>query len=88
MASNLEELACGMHEQCDLKVPSEPPEWLDKDKYLRGRKFFMENALSVFMSNFRNLVIGLSVPNLWYGAQSFTSLMADLRQDINRVSSI
>ena len=66
MASNLEELACGMHEQCDLKVPSEPPEWLDKDKYLRGRKFFMENALSVYMSNFRNLVIGLSVPNLWY----------------------
>ena len=65
MTALLNELAKGINVPCDLKVPDNPPEWLDKEKFHRGRKFFRENALSVLMSNFRNLVIGLSIPNLW-----------------------
>ena len=63
--SELEELAEGMEIPCGLKVPSQPPEWLDKDKYYRGRAFFENNTLSVFVSNYRNLVMGLSISNLW-----------------------
>ena len=63
--SQLEELAEGMDIPCQLKVPSQPPEWLDKDKYYRGRIFFNDNTLSVMVSNFRNLVMGLSISNLW-----------------------
>ena len=66
MTAYLNELSDGIHVPCDLKIPSNPPEWLDKDKFYRGRRFFVENPLSVMLSNFRNLVIGLSIPNLWY----------------------
>ena len=63
--SELEELAEGMEIPCELKVPSQPPEWLDKDKYNRGRAFFENNTLSILVSNYRNLVMGLSISNLW-----------------------
>ena len=65
MDSYIRELARGIDVPCELKVPAEPPPWLDKEKYERGREFFRQNPLSVFMSNFRNLVVGLSVQNLW-----------------------
>ena len=66
MTTNLNELSDGIHVPCVLKVPSNPPKWLDKDKFIRGRRFFMENTLSVISSNLHNLIIGMSVPNLWY----------------------
>ena len=66
MNTYIKELAEGIHVPCEFEIPNEPPEWLDKDKYEKGREFFKQNPLSVLMSNFRNLVIGLSVSKLWY----------------------
>ena len=63
--SQLNRLAEGMDIPCQLKVPTEPPKWLDRDKYMRGRRFFENNTLSVLVSNYRNLVMGLSMSNLW-----------------------
>ena len=65
MVSELSELAKGMEVPCKLKVPSQPPKWLDKDKYNRGRAFFEKNTLSVHVSCYSNLVMGLSISNLW-----------------------
>ena len=62
----LDTLAEGIDVPCDLQMPKEPPEWLDKQKFERGRECFKQYPFSVLMSNFRNLVIGLSVPNLWW----------------------
>ena len=64
MSELLKELAEGIDIPCQLKIPEKPPEWLDKAKFERGREFFIRNPLSVLMSNFRNLVLGLSVVNL------------------------
>lgn len=61
----IDQLAEGIDVPCNLSVPAKPPDWLDKDKYNRGRQFFIDFPMSVLMSNFRNLVIGLSIPNLW-----------------------
>ena len=72
MDSYIHNLAKGIDIPCDLRVPKSPPEWLDKDKYERGRQFFRQNPLSVLMSNFRNLIIGLSVSNLWYAKLTVT----------------
>ena len=63
--SQLDELAEGIDIPCELKVPNDPPKWLDKEKFKRGREFFEKNQLSVFVSNYRNLVLGLSISNLW-----------------------
>ena len=63
--SQLDELAEGIDIPCKLKVPSNPPIWLDKEKFKRGREFFEKNPLSVLVSNYRNLVLGLSISNLW-----------------------
>ena len=65
MNTYINELAEGIDEPCDLCVPEQPPPWLDKAKFERGRIFFKENTISVLISNFRNLVVGLSVANLW-----------------------
>ena len=50
---------------CDLKVPETPPKWLDENLYLEGKKFFWDNVILVFMVYCQNLIVGLSVPNLW-----------------------
>jgi hypothetical protein len=50
---------------CDLKVAENPPKWLDKDLYLEGKKFFWDHVLIVFLVYCQNLIVGLSVPNLW-----------------------
>ena len=36
-----------------------------KARFYRGQEFFRLNPISVLASNYRNLVIGLSVSNLW-----------------------
>lgn len=65
-SAELEDFMQGMDEECDLKVPEKPPDWLDKDKYMLGRQVYFDYRAGVMISNFRNLIIGLSMPNLWY----------------------
>ena len=65
MNAYIKELAEGIDVPCQFEAPRQPPEWLDKDKYEKGKDFFKKNPLSVLLSNFRNLVIGLSVTKLW-----------------------
>lgn len=64
IGDELLEFSEGIDVPCTLKMPNEPPEWLDKQMYDEGRKFFLANSVSVLVCNFRNLVIGLCVPNL------------------------
>ena len=65
MNTYIKEFVKGIDVPCHFEVPSEPPEWLDKDKYEKGKEFFKKNPLSVFLSIIRNLVVGLSVQKLW-----------------------
>lgn len=71
MNAHIRELAEGIDVPCQFEAPRQPPEWLDKDKYEKGREFFKKNPLSVMLSNFRNLVIGLSVTKLWFVNYTF-----------------
>ena len=64
--TTLRDLAEGIDIPCELRIPSAPPPWLDEARFHRGQEFFRLNPVSVLASNYRNLVIGLSVPNLWY----------------------
>ena len=64
-SSELVDFMEGMHILCDLQVPEKPPDWLDKDKYMLGRKVYFDYRMGVMISNYRNLIIGLSMPNLW-----------------------
>lgn len=50
---------------CDFTAPQNPPKWLDKKLYMEGRKFFWDHVLIVFLVYCQNLIVGLSVPNLW-----------------------
>ena len=54
----------GMDQECELMVPKEPPKWLDKEKYLIGQKLYDNYSFAIMISNFRSLIIGLSVNNL------------------------
>ena len=58
------ELAAGMDRPCELRVPPEPPPWLDIRLFEIGRDFALNNLISIFMGSFRCLLIGLSVDNL------------------------
>ena len=64
-SSELVDFMEGMHIPCDLQVPEKPPDWLDKEKYMLGRKVYFDYRMGVMISNYRNLIIGLSMPNLW-----------------------
>ena len=70
-----------------LKKKLKMLEWVESYKYLsqRWRNHFYMWALGTYLHHDQ------SCPHLynlsWQWVQSFTSLMADLRQDINRVSS-
>ena len=56
----------GIEVDCDLgSTPKTRPAWLDEAKFERGQRFYRDNAIGILASNFRNLVIGLSIPNLW-----------------------
>ena len=41
------------------------PQWIDFQLYERGRKIFLSNPIGIYFSNYRNLVTGLAIPNLW-----------------------
>ena len=61
----LREIADGMEEPCPLQVPPDPPPWLDVELYEVGRQFALNNMISIMMGNFRSLIIGMNIPNLW-----------------------
>ena len=65
LSAALEEIAEGMEEPCELVVPAEPPPWLDKELFMIGKNFANQNLLAIFMGNFRSLLVGMSLPNLW-----------------------
>lgn len=50
---------------CDLKAPSKPPSWLDKDLFQVGTRFFKDYYFPVVFSSIQSLLIGISIPNLW-----------------------
>jgi len=65
MSVALQEIADGMDEECELRVPAEPPPWLDVELFHTGRQFAINNLISILMSNFRSLMVGMNIPNLW-----------------------
>ena len=54
-----------INQPCDLMAPKQPPTWLDKQKFQNGVKFYEEWYFSVALSSIMNLLLGLSIPNLW-----------------------
>lgn len=65
LSTRFEELLEGIDVECDFsEIPRDEPVWLDKDRFLRGQKFFRDNSIGILDSNFRSLVIGLSFKNL------------------------
>ena len=65
-SKRLQELMEGIDVDCDLgSTPKSKPPWLDEALFERGQAFYKANAVGILASNFRNLVIGLSIPNLW-----------------------
>jgi hypothetical protein len=61
-----EKLVQKIEDPCDLKVPLKPPSWLDKNLFYTGQEFFRGYYFSLFFSSIQNLLVGISIPNLWY----------------------
>ncbi len=60
-----EKLMAKVGEPCDLRCPQDPPRWLDKDLFHSGIDFFWNNFFTVVFSSIMNLLVGISIPNLW-----------------------
>lgn len=57
------ELLEGSEVECNAGA-ADRPEFLDEAKFEAGIAFFFQNMFGILISNFRNLVVGLCVPNL------------------------
>ena len=55
-----------VNEPCDLKSPKDPPGWLDMDLFKQGLSFLWKYFFVIAFSSFQSLVIGISIPSLWY----------------------
>lgn len=64
-SEDFQRLLTGIEVECDLQVPDKEPEWLDKELFYKGRDHYLQNMGGVYASNFRNLVVGMAIPNLW-----------------------
>ena len=64
-SEEFKELIESMDVPCDLVVPKVPPEWLDKEAFGRGQKYFFENTCSVLITCARSLITGLFIQTLW-----------------------
>ena len=64
-SSDFAEMLKTIYEPCQFKSPSEPPKWLDKELYKEGLSFINNYYFAVTIALVPNLVIGLSIPNLW-----------------------
>ena len=60
-----EALLAKINDKCELDLPSNPPQWLDKDLFADGAQFFHDYFLIVVLSSIHNFLIGISIPNLW-----------------------
>ena len=65
-SEDFKHLLTGIDIDCDLEVPEDEPAWLDKDLFERGREHYLHNIGGVLAGSFRNLVVGMCIPNLWY----------------------
>ena len=54
-----------INDPCDLITPNQPPPWLNRELFQLGVRFYEEWYFSVALSSLANLLLGLSVPNLW-----------------------
>ena len=54
-----------INDPCDLITPNQPPSWLNRKLFQLGVRFYEEWYFSVALSSLANLLLGLSVPNLW-----------------------
>ena len=54
-----------INDPCELITPNQPPSWLNRKLFQLGVKFYEEWYFSVALSSLANLLLGLSVPNLW-----------------------
>ncbi len=51
---------------CRLEDPGDAvPNWMDEELVKTGREVFHRHLFGVALSNFRSLVVGLFLPNLW-----------------------
>ena len=64
-SDEFKELIEGMDIPCDLVIPKQPPEWLDKDAFFRGQRYFFDNTSSVLITCARSLITGLFIQTLW-----------------------
>ena len=62
--TDLELMSDGIDIHCDLEVPKHRSEWLNKELYDLGQKFFWDNPYPVLKCCLRSLLIGMSIPNL------------------------
>lgn len=65
VSDQFQEIVEGIDIPCNLQVPEQPPDWLDKEAFCRGQQYFRENRVSVILGCLRNLVAGLLIQNLW-----------------------
>ena len=71
-----QQLMKGMDVETDFTSEKSEPKWLDEEKYRAGRNMFMSFPMGILTSNFRSLVLGLSVPSLWWVCEySFNELL-------------
>eukprot|EP00929_Paragymnodinium_shiwhaense_P086687 TRINITY_DN47153_c0_g1_i1.p1 TRINITY_DN47153_c0_g1~~TRINITY_DN47153_c0_g1_i1.p1 ORF type:complete len:429 (+),score=63.16 TRINITY_DN47153_c0_g1_i1:72-1358(+) len=63
--------------------PLQMPPWLDMERYLRVRRFFMENAMSLVLAWHCSLVIGFSLPPL-LAALVFTHASDTAKESLER----
>ena len=64
-SSNFLKLIEKINDPCVLITPNQPPSWLNRELFQLGVKFYEEWHFSVALSSIANLLLGLSVPNLW-----------------------
>ena len=65
-SEDFQRLLTGIDVECDLQVPEEEPAWLDEELYQKGQEHYYNNLGGIYASNYRNLVVGMCIPNLWY----------------------
>ena len=57
-------------QDCDLSLTSgegiPEPDFLDKELFLEGQRYYAQNLAGIYMAKMKNLIIGLNITNLRY----------------------
>lgn len=87
----MKELFQGLNEPGDSRNPAEPPEWLDRDLFNQGRKFYKKYLFCIFFSELLSLIIMVSISRilrpLIYTSKSDTPIRA-LKRYVSTVKHI